>query len=145
MEVLGPATLWVLEQKEALKVKVESLSRVRLSATPRTAACQAPPSMGFSRQVYWSGLPFPSPGDLPDPGLEPRSPALQTGALPSEPSVPTQQPLPGADSRVAVGLLLVALVVLHVEGHLAGLTVEACFMPVLGVEAEGGHCQIRRT
>ena len=149
MEVLGPATLWVLEQKEALKVKVESLSRVRLSATPRTAARQAPLSMGFSRQVYWSELPFPSPGDLPDPGMEPRSPVLQTGVLPSEPpgkpSVPAQQPLPGADSRVAVGLLLVALVVLHVEGHLAGLAVEACFMPVLGVEAEGGHCQISRT
>ena len=85
MEVLGPGTLWVLEQKEALKVKVESLSRVRLSETPWTVACQAPPSMGFSRQDYWSELPFPFPGDLPDPGIEPRCPALQTGALPSEP------------------------------------------------------------
>ena len=46
---------------------------------------QAPPSMGFSRQEYWSGLPFPSPGNLPDPGIEPRSPALRTDALPSEP------------------------------------------------------------
>ena len=46
---------------------------------------QAPPSMGFSRQEYWSGLPFPSPGDLPDPGIKPRSPALQTDALTSEP------------------------------------------------------------
>ena len=52
---------------------------------PRTAAYQAPPSMGFSRQEYWHGLPFPSPGDLPVPGIEPRSPALQTDALPSEP------------------------------------------------------------
>ena len=43
------------------------------SATPWTVACQAPPSMGFSRQEYWSGLPFPSPGDLPDPGIEPLS------------------------------------------------------------------------
>ena len=43
---------------------------------PWTVACQAPPSMGFSRQEYWSGLPFPSPGDLPDPGIEPESPAL---------------------------------------------------------------------
>ena len=43
------------------------------------------PSMGFSRQEYWSGLPFPSPGDLPDPGIEPRSPALQADALTSEP------------------------------------------------------------
>ena len=58
--------------------------------------------------------------------------------------MPTQQPLPEADSRVAVGLLLIALVVLQVEGHLAGLAVEACFMPELGAEAEGGHCQIRR-
>ena len=48
-------------------------------------AHQALPSMGFSRQEYWSGLPFPSPGDLPNPGIEPRSPALQTDALPSEP------------------------------------------------------------
>ena len=46
---------------------------------------QAPLSMGFSRQEYWSGLPFPSPGDLPDPGIEPRSPALQADALPPEP------------------------------------------------------------
>ena len=57
-------------------MKVKSLSRVRLFATPWTAAYQAPPSMGFSRQEYWSGVPFPSPGDLPDPGIEPRSPAL---------------------------------------------------------------------
>ena len=54
------------------------------SATPWTAAYQAPPSMGFSRQEYWSGVPFPSPGDLPDPGIEPESPALLADALPSE-------------------------------------------------------------
>ena len=65
--------------------KVKSLSRVRLFATPWTIAYQAPPSMGFSRQECWNGLPFPSPGDLPDPGIEPRSPALQADALPSEP------------------------------------------------------------
>ena len=59
-------------------------SRVRLFATPWTVACQAPLSMRFSRQEYWSGLPFPSPGDLPDPGIKPRSPALQADALPSE-------------------------------------------------------------
>ena len=53
--------------------------------TPWTVAYQAPPSMGFSRQECWSGLPFPSPGDLPDPETEPRSPALQADALPSEP------------------------------------------------------------
>ena len=56
--------------------KVKSLSHVRLFATPWTVACQASPSMGFSRQEYWIGLPFPSPGDLPDPGIEPGSPEL---------------------------------------------------------------------
>ena len=48
-------------------------------------ACQAPLSMEFSRQEYWSGLPFPSPGDLSDPRIEPRSPALQADSLLSEP------------------------------------------------------------
>ena len=59
------------------KVKVKSLSRVRLFVTPWTVAYQGPPSMGFSRREYWSGLPFPSPGDLPNPGIEPGSPTLQ--------------------------------------------------------------------
>ena len=58
------------------EVKVKSLSRVRLFATLWTVVNQVPPSMGFSRQEYWNGLPFPSPGDLPNPGIEPRSPAL---------------------------------------------------------------------
>ena len=53
--------------------------------TQWTADYQAPPSMGFSRQECWSGLPFPSPGDLPDPGIKPESPALQADALPSQP------------------------------------------------------------
>ena len=57
------------------KVKSEVISRVQLFATPWTAAYHAPLSMGFSRQQYWRGLPFPSPEDLPDPGIEPRSPA----------------------------------------------------------------------
>ena len=64
---------------------MKSLSCVPLFATPWTVAYQAPPSMGFSRQQYWSGLPFPSPGDLPNPGIEPRSPAFQADALTSEP------------------------------------------------------------
>ena len=67
------------------KVKVMSLSHVRLFATPWTVAHQAPPSMEFSRQEYWSGLPFPSPGDLPDPGIKLGSPVLQVDTLPSEP------------------------------------------------------------
>ena len=61
------------------------LSRVRLFAIPWTVAYQAPQSMEFSRPEYWSVLPFPSPGDLPHPGIEPRSPALQADALPYEP------------------------------------------------------------
>ena len=65
-------------------MKVKSLSRVHLFATPWTVAYQAPPSMGFSRQEYWSGLLFPSPEDLPDPGIEPRFPALQADTLTSE-------------------------------------------------------------
>ena len=68
------------------KLKIISvLSVVRLFATPWTVAYQAPPSMGFSRQEYWSGLPFPSPGDLPNPGIEPGPPAFQADTLTSEP------------------------------------------------------------
>ena len=70
-----------LSQALALS-EVKSLSRVRLFATLWTVARQAPPSMGFSRQEYWSGFPFPFPGDLPDPGIEPRSPVLEADALP---------------------------------------------------------------
>ena len=64
----------VLKPKAVCEVK--SLSRVQVFVTLQTAAYQAPRSMGFSKQEYWSGLPFPSPGDLPYPGIEPRSPAL---------------------------------------------------------------------
>ena len=65
-----------------------SFSRVRLSGTAWTAACQAPQSIGFFREEYWSGLPFTPPGDLPHPGIEPMSPvspALQEDSLPAEP------------------------------------------------------------
>ena len=66
----------VLSDHSAEKGAVKSLNRVQLFATPWTVAHQAPPSKGFSRQQYWSGLPFPSPGTLPDPGIELQSPAL---------------------------------------------------------------------
>ena len=69
-------------------MKVKSLSHVRLFVTPWTAAHQAPPSMGFSRQEYWSGLPLPSPEDLPDPGIEPGSPTapvMASGFFNTEP------------------------------------------------------------
>ena len=65
--------------------EVKSLSCVQLFVTPWTVAYQAPPSMGFSWQEYWSGLPFPSPGDLPNPGIEPGSSAFQADTLTSEP------------------------------------------------------------
>ena len=66
-------------------MKVKLLSRVRLFVTPWTVACQALLSMGLSRQEYWSGLPFPSPGDLPNPEMEPESSALQVDSLLLEP------------------------------------------------------------
>ena len=78
------------------KVKVKSLSRVWLFATPWTVAYQASPSMEFSRQEYWSGLPFPSPGDLSDPGIEPGCPTLQADALPSE---PPGKPIPNIGTK----------------------------------------------
>ena len=90
-------------------MKLKSLSRVQLFVTPWTIAYQAPLSMGFSRQEYWSGfskqeywsgLPFPSPGDLPNPGIEPRSPALQADALP----LSHQGRLVGLPSRAEVSL-----------------------------------------
>ena len=65
-------------------LKCYSLSRARLFLTPWTAAHQALLSMRFSRQGYWSGLPFPSPGDLSNPGIDPGSPALQADSLPTE-------------------------------------------------------------
>ena len=64
---------------------MKSLSRVRLLAIPWAVVYQASLSMGFSRQEYWSGLPFSSPGDIPDPGIKPWSPSLQADALTSEP------------------------------------------------------------
>ena len=72
---------------------LKSLSHVWLFAIPWTVAHQAPTSMGFSRQEYWSGLPFPSPGDLPKPGIEPRSPTLQADALTSEPPGKPKTPI----------------------------------------------------
>ena len=68
-----------------VKVKVKSLSCVWLFETPWTAAHQATPSMRFSRQEYWSGLPFSSPRDLLDLGIRPKSPSLQADALTPQP------------------------------------------------------------
>ena len=70
--------MWNLEKWYALS----SFSRVQCFVTLWTVARQAPLSMGFSRQEYWSGLPCPPPVDLPDPGIQPRSPTLQADSLP---------------------------------------------------------------
>ena len=90
-----------------VKVKVKLLSHVRLFATPWTVAYQAPQPMEFSRQEYWSALPFPSPGDLPKPGIKPRSPELQADALPSEP--------PGKPKVCLGGCKLKALKLWHTQ------------------------------
>ena len=74
-----------IKQENITELKLKLLSRVGLFVISWTVAYEHPPSMEFSRQEYWSGLPFPSPGDLPNPGIEPGSPALQADALPSEP------------------------------------------------------------
>ena len=68
----------------AAAATAKSLQSCPTLCDPWTVAHQAPLSMEFSRQEYWSGLPFPSPGDLPEPGIEPESPALEADALPSE-------------------------------------------------------------
>ena len=82
------------------KVKLKSLRRVRLFETPWTVAYQAPQSVEFSRQEYWSGLPFPSPADLPDSGTEPRSPALQADALPLSQGATKEIPIQSVSSCV---------------------------------------------
>ena len=81
---------------------MKSLSHVRLFATPWAVANQSPPFIEFSRQEYWSGLPFPSPGDLPDPGIVPRSPALRAGALLSEPTSIYKKDLSDLDNHDGV-------------------------------------------
>ena len=113
---------------EKWKVKVTLLSHVRLFVTPWTVAYQAP-NMGFSRQEYWSGLPFPSPGDLPDPGVEPSSPALWTDALPPEPPgsrwlfpTPRDLPNPGIEPALCLPFLLHCQQVLYHQCHLGSPT-----------------------
>ena len=80
---LGTSVFW---QSKLKRMSVWSLSPVWLFVTPWVAAHQDPLSVGFSRQEYWSGLPFPAPEDLPEPRAEPMSPALRACSLPTEPS-----------------------------------------------------------
>ena len=75
----------LLNEGKKERKKEKSFSRVQLFMTPWTVAYETPPTMEFSRQEYWNRLPFPSPGDLPNPGIKPGCPALQADALPSEP------------------------------------------------------------
>ena len=84
-ELMGPDAMILVFWMLSFKPLWSLLSCVRLFATPWTVAYHAPPSVGFSRQEYWSGWPFPSPGALPNPAIEPRSPTLQADTLPSEP------------------------------------------------------------
>ena len=73
---MGKTSRKGMASKLTLESESETESEVRLFVTPWTVAYQAPLSVGFSRQEYWTGLPFPSPGELPNPGIEPGSPAL---------------------------------------------------------------------
>ena len=81
------------------------LSHAQLFVTPWTTAHQAPLSMRFSRQGYWSGVPFPSPGDLPHPGIKPRSAALQADSLPTELSSHSKTKLSNSDGMIKLLLL----------------------------------------
>ena len=110
---LGPAKTF-----PAKKVKVKSLSCVQLFATPWTVAHQAPPSMEFSRQEYWYGLSFPSPGDLPDPRIKAGSPGLQADVLPFEP--------PGTPSKSGPLIHLTLLSQLHPEDTTLAVAPEYC-------------------
>ena len=116
-----------------VRSEVKSLSCVRLFVTPWTVAYQASPSMGFSRQVYWSGLPFPSPGDLPDPGIKPESPALQADALPSEPpgKPGSRAGLAGKHSRGCTFLRPADFKHTHTQQGLAGLSCQLSSFPIL--------------
>ena len=110
MTCLVLVSIWVCDQWCGMW---SSLSRVQLFATPWTIAYHAPPSVGFSRQEYWGGLPFPSPGDLPNPGIEPGSPTLQADALPSEP--------PGKLKNTGVGCHVLLQGIFLTQGSNPGL------------------------
>ena len=99
-------------------------------ATPWTIARQIPLSMGFSRQESWSGLPFPSPEDLPDPGIEPGSPTVQADSLPSEPCLPFH--LPNWISNIQLSFLPenCLLQTLHSNSHFTLASSQLGHLPV---------------
>ena len=106
-----------------VKVKVKLLSSVRLFVTLWTVACHAPLSVGFSRQEHWSRLPFPSPGDPPDPGTEPWSPTPQADSLRSEPPGKPNTPcLSNSDSSFSSVLNLGLL-----QSAIGNMVLELCY------------------
>ena len=95
--------------------------------TPWTVAHQAPLSMGFLRQAYWNGLPFPSPGDLSDPGIKPTSPALQADSLPSEPSGKPWWGIGGIEESINVNNLILLMDSMKFQGnHFLGYSSSFC-------------------
>jgi len=92
---LGGLPLWLSWERICLQCESEVAQWCPTLCYPWTVAYQAPPSVGFSRQEYWSGLPFPAPGDLPDPGIKPQSPSFQADALttgpPGKPKPPQKE------------------------------------------------------
>ena len=107
-------------QEDPLEKGKATHSSILAWRIPWTVAYQAPPSMRFSRQEYWSGLPFPSPEDLPDPGIEPRSPAFQADALTSE---PPGKPL---KANLIIGRLLLKVKLTHQPQYLIRYWVTIC-------------------
>ena len=91
------------------QVKVLVAQSCLILCDPMDCSCQVPLSMEFSRQEYWNGLPFPFPGDLPDPGIESRSPTLQVDSLPSEASKHQGSPMLGQICGQIVTIMIVII------------------------------------
>ena len=96
--------IWMEREKRDAGTHMHAFSRVQLFSTPWTVGHQAALSMGFPKQEYWSGLPGPPPGDLPDPGIKPRSPALQADVLTSEPPGKPTKGVGGINYKVGINI-----------------------------------------
>ena len=123
MRILGEkwSTYWVITETISLKLNTcmcvcvcQGLNHIRLFVTPWTVAHQASLSMKLSREEYWSGLPFPSPGDPPNLGVEPRSPALQADSLFSE--------SPG-ESKLSTQILFNNIFYEHMEAYISNISI----------------------
>ena len=123
---------FLITEEQWEKVKVKLLSHVWLFVTPWTVVYQAPQSMEFSRQEYWCGLTFPSPGDLPNPGIEPGSLTLQADALPSDPpGKPKEKPI-----KTAIGK--------QIQGEEIAKWVQSHWSEIKWTKMEGEKVQSRR-